>query len=147
VVNELKNYIREQLKATDSKFSEHDDAFNSDNIPETKLDKKYFMTYSIATVENGTVMEETANFELQLFFKGLKKPLETLDKSMELANTFRLNLLNPLNIASYNSTLGGDFSILGIDSVNQESSELADSNDNSMIITIEFNMRFIQIVC
>lgn len=147
MVNEIKNYIRQQLTATDSDFKEHTDAFNFENIAESLLNKRYFMSYEINTVENGQNMEETANISLQIFFKGYKTPLETLDESMELVNTFRLNLLRFIDIASYNSTLSGDFKILGIDSVSQSNSPLDESNDNSLIITVEFNVRFIQIVC
>lgn len=147
MVNEFKNYIRQQLTATDSDFEEHDDAFNFENIAETNLNKRYFMNYEISTIENGLTMEDNANVTLQIFFKGYRNPLETLDDSMELVNTFRLNLLSPSNIASYNSSLTGGFSLLGIDSVSQTPTPLADSNDNSLIVNLEFNIRFIQIVC
>lgn len=137
---EFKNYFHSILNANG--FKEWKDGFNRDNIPKSTLDKSYFMSYSINTVENGITMEDNINVTLETFFKGYRDPQTAIDNAMELMNTVRLEILDPETIASF-----VDVNLLGIDSVSQTPTPLNTSNDNSIIITTEFNVRLIQINC
>lgn len=136
----FKNYFHTIFKG--SGFKEWKDGFNRDNIPKSVLDKSYFMTYSINTVENGTQMEDNINIEIECFFKGYRNPQDAIDNAMETVNSIRLEILNPVSIASFL-----EVNILGIDSVSQTPEPLNAYNDNSIIITAEFNLRLIQINC
>jgi len=139
-VVEFKNYFHTILKANG--FKEWKDGFNRDNIPKNILNQSYFMTYSIATVENGTNMEDNISIEIEHFFKGYRNPQDAIDNAMEKVNSMRLEILDPQTIALFN-----EVTILGIDSVSQEPEPLNASNDNSIIVTTELNLRLIQINC
>ena len=137
---EFKNYFHTILK--NNGLKEWKDGFNRDNIPKSVLDKSYFMSYSISTVENGTTMEDNINIEIEHFFKGYRNPQDAIDNAMELCNSIRLEILDPQTIASFN-----EVTILGIDSVSQTPEPLNASNDNSIIVTTVLNLRLIQINC
>ena len=136
----FKEYFQTIFK--DNGFKEWDDAFNKDNIPSNILNKSYFMSYGINTVENSVPLEDNINIEIECFFKGYRKPKETLDKAMELCNSVRLSILNRESIASFT-----EVNILAIESVSQIPEPLNASNDNSIVITLEFNLRFLQNNC
>lgn len=136
----FKNYFHKILK--DNGFREWNDGFNRDNIPKSVLDKSYFMNYSISTVENGTQMEDNINIIIEHFFKGYRNPQDAIDQAMELCNSIRLEILDPQTI-----NLFDDVTILGINSVSQTPEPLNASNDNSIIVATEFNLRIIQINC
>lgn len=144
MVNEIKSYIKSFL----SEYKEHKDGFDRDNIASTILDNSYFISYEINTDANGIVMEDNMQLTLEVFKKGYRDPQTALDTAMESVNTIRLNVLSPESIASYNAGLPTeDFQILGVDSVSQVPEPLSDSNNNSIIVTVIFNIKFIQIVC
>jgi hypothetical protein len=123
-------------------FREWEDAFNKDNIPKNILNKSYFMSYGITTVENSVPLEDNINIVIECFFKGYRNPKEALDNAMVLCNSIRLEILNRESIASFL-----EVNILAIDSVSQIPEPLNSSNDNSILITLEFNLRFLQKNC
>ncbi len=137
---EFKNYFHTILKGNG--FKEWKDGFNRDNIPKSVLNKSYFMSYEINTVENGTQMEDNISITLEHFFKGYRNPQDAIDNAMELCNSIRLEILDPQTIASFS-----EVTILGIDSVSQIPEPLNASNDNSIIVTTSFSLRLIQINC
>lgn len=136
----FKEYFQDIFKANG--FKEWEDAFNKDNIPSNILNKSYFMSYGINTVENSVPLEDNINIEIECFFKGYRNPKEALDNAMELCNSVRLSILNRESIASFL-----EVNILAIDSVSQIPEPLNSSNDNSILITLEFNLRFLQTTC
>ena len=137
---EFKNYLKPILESNG--LAEWKDGFNRDNIPKNILDKAYFMSYGINTVENGINMEDNINVQIECFFKGFRDPQTAIDDSMELCNSIRLEILSPETIYQF-----AEMNILGINSVTQVPEPLSTTNDNSIIVTMEFNIRFIQINC
>lgn len=136
----FKKYFQDIFTANGMK--EWDDAFNKDNIPSNILNKSYFMSYGINTVDNSVPLEDNINISIDCFFKGYRNPKEALDNAMELCNSIRLEILSRESIASFI-----EVNILTIDSVSQISEPLNSSNDNSILVNLEFNLRFLQINC
>ena len=142
---EFKEYFKKYL--TGNGYKEHKDGFNSENIARTNLNNSFFISYSVQNVANGITVEDNINVVVQLFHKGFKTPQDAIDEAMEKANGLRLNVCSFENVETFNVEQGNDSTILGVDFVSQTPEPLNASNDNSIIIEMIFNVRFLQIIC
>ena len=136
----FKEYFKAQLKSFG--YKEWKDGFNRDNIPSTELDNAYFMSYSISAIDSGIVSEDSIAVTLELFSKGFRDPQTAIDTAMEKANELRLSLCSFTKIAEF-----ADVNLLGVVFVSQVPEQLSSSNDNSIKVELQFNVRLKQIIC
>ncbi len=142
---EFKEYFKQILK--DAGFKEHKDGFNSDNIPKSRLNNAYFISYELSSVANGIAVEDNITTNIKLYSKGYRSPQDAIDEAMETANGIRLTSCSFTNVENFNVAQGLDATLLGVDFVSQTPEPLNASNDNSIIIELILNVRYTQIIC
>ena len=144
-LSKVRTYFRNQFTATDSKFKEWDDAFNSANIPSNIIDKAYHITYSVPSSDPfSTHLTDNVEVSVSVFFKGYKKPTDTLDMAMDLCNEFRLNCVSISNIESFKST--DDNPIYGVIS-NSITPTFVETNDNRIVVELSFTVSVAHGIC
>lgn len=133
-----KTYLRTALDVVG--FREHDDGFASDNIPSTIIDGSYHL--EIGTITSGPANQIhyvfTFPVTVRLFFKGYADPKGTIDQVLEQGD----NVLK--EVLKTSERLG---QIDGIKDVIPSSIQvipLDGTNDNSMILEMEFQFNIIE---
>lgn len=133
----VRSFLEARLLEVDSDFEVHDDAFSLENIGNNDFNKRYHIFYgNVATsVDNQHTTNDIVNATVTLFFRGYRNATESLDESMDLANTYRLNCLKIAPLRAQ------DFIKRVVCSSIQ--AEPLDSNDNSIKITLQFSINVI----
>ncbi len=133
----VRSFLESRLLEVDRDFEVHDDAFSFDNIGNNDFDKRYHIFYgSVNTsVDNQHTTNDVVNATVTLFFRGYRTATESLDESMDLANTYRLNCLKiaPLREQDFIKRVV----------CNSIQAEPLESNDNSIKITLQFSINVI----
>ncbi len=134
---ELRSYLKARLADTDSALREHKDGFNRDNIGRNILNKSYFITLSNPanfTTEN-CIVDDFVDAKVEIFFRGGKTSglQAALDAATDLGHNFKLRAVNHTNFT-------GGIKIATSSSVKPEP---FDTNDNSIIISVEFTFRMV----
>ncbi len=135
MISDVRTYLKAQLIATNSDFREWRDGFNRDNIPKSVFNKSFFISYSNSSnnLTSGQMVDDNISATVELFFKGFRDPQEAIDVAMDLAHLFKLRASDPCNFTS------GIKHVVG----NSITPEPVVSNDNSIIITLDFSLRMI----
>lgn len=131
----IRPYFRARLNAL--AYKEWDDAFNFDNIPEDILDKAYHIEALSVSAQsmNQTDLQVEHEVVTRLFFKGFHKPKDALDKVMERLEDIFVEILKPTN------RLTGTSGLRNVLLTSAELSPIADSNDNSILVTITWRVQ------
>lgn len=135
MISEARDYIKGRVLDIDSSFKEHADAFNSDNIPKTLKNKSFFIKYDNTSnnVSASNWVDDNISVELDLFFKGYRSTQQALDDSMDLAHRIKLSACNICNWVEPIKHVSGDSVI----------SEAVVSNDNQIIIRLQFTLKMV----
>lgn len=133
----VRSFLEARLLEVDSDFEVHDDAFSLENIGNNDFNKRYHIFYgNVATsVDNQHTTNDIVNATVTLFFRGYRNATESLDESMDLANTYRLNCLKIAPLRAQ------DFIKRVVCSSIQ--AEPIDTNDNSIKVTLQFSINVI----
>ena len=133
----VRSFLEARLLEIDRDFEVHDDAFSLENIGNNDFNKRYHIFYAnVATsVDNQHTTNDVVNATVSLFFRGYRNATESLDESMDLANTFRLNCLKIAPIRAQ------DFIKRVV--CNSIQAEPLDTNDNSIKVTLQFSISVI----
>jgi len=144
-ISKVRTYFKNQIAIIDGDFKEWEDAFNIDNIPSSIRDKSYHIAYEIPTSEDfNTHLEDGISVTLNAFFKGYRTPAATLDVAMDLCNDIRIQSVKKESIESFRAT--DDNPIFGVISNSIIPTSIT-SNDNQVVITLEFTIRMAQTIC
>ena len=144
-ISKVRTYLSNQVKTIDSDFYEWEDAFNIDNIPSNIKDKSYHIAYEIPTsADFDTHLEDAIDVTVSVFFKGYRTPAATLDTAMDLCNDIRIQAVKKESIEAFRST--DDNPIFGVIS-NSIVPTTIPSNDNQVVITLQFTIRMAQTIC
>lgn len=114
-------------------FSEWDDAFNFDNIPDTIIDK----SYHIGPVSSSNVtmqqrkLSYTASINIKVFFKGFRSPKDALDEAMIQGDNILAASLKP-------STRNAGATLKNVNFDSLEAVPMDISNDNVVRLEIGF---------
>ena len=129
----VRSFIKSRLSETSSSFKEHKDGFNRDNIPRSLLNKSYFIDVASSNNESteGRVVTDEITARVELFYKGYRNTQSTIDDAMDEANNFKLRASNPSHFSSL---------IKRVVCESIEVDPLADSNDNSILVTINMSI-------
>lgn len=131
-------YFRAVMKALG--HTEWKDPLNDENIPDTIINRAYHLRLGDASSikQNQTAIEVNQPIQVRLFVKGYKASNETRDRAVEFMDAI---VQRSLNEARRNaSTYTG---IKNVSLVNSLVDELAQSNDNTMRVTVNFNVYLI----
>ena len=131
-MNEIRTYFSSRIKEIDPDFKPWKDGFAFDNIPSTFINKTYHLAYQIESTDHiDTSILDNYSISLLLFFKGYRDVQTALDNSMTLANNIRVNIINRNNVFS-----SSFYNIKAVSMI----PEALESNDNSMYVTLEFEL-------
>lgn len=116
-------------------YTEHTDAFNFENIAASRLDKGYHLSVgSIAGVgQNQSDIETNIPVTVRFFKKGFRDPAGARDSAITLAETIVTTLLAPAKRV-------GTSGIKNILFNSATPDPLAESNDNTILMTLEFTV-------
>jgi hypothetical protein len=120
--------------AVDSDFREHKDGFNDENIGRNIFNKSYHITMSNPSNADtdGCRIEDDISVTAKLFFKGGKtsKIQGVLDAALDTGHNYKLKASNFNDFPSVIKRVVG----------NSVVPSPLDTNDNSIIITVEFTV-------
>jgi len=127
----VRTYFRDRLDSLD--YNEWTDGFNFDNIPETISTDTYHLTTGVISVErsNHLVNRFTYPVTIRVFFLGYNNPAEAIDTAISASEDILADILSPAN------RLGTSIKDVFPSTITVE--PRAESNDNSVILVMEFN--------
>lgn len=131
---DIRTYFRNQLLAVDPDFREHKDGFNSENIGKNIFNKSFhiIMANPSNIVTDNCRVEDNISVTASLFFKGGKtsKIQASLDEALDIGHNYKLKASNIKDFPSVIKRVVG----------NSVVPSPLDTNDNSIIITVEFTV-------
>jgi hypothetical protein len=123
-------------------YREWTDGFNVENMPSTILDKMYHL--EVGAIKSGPANQMHHIFDypitVRVVFKGFRDPSSAIDLSLDAGQEILDDILSP---AQRLQTDG----LKDIRPVNISVSPLADSNDNTVVIELEFSALMIYAFC
>jgi len=130
-LKDVRPYFRTALNGLG--FSEWDDAFNYENVPDTIIDK----SYHLGTISSSNVVMQqrklsyTASINVKVFFKGFREPKEALDEAMIQGDNILAAVLKP-------STRNAGATLKNVNFDSLEAVPMDVSNDNVVRLEIGF---------
>lgn len=132
----VRPYFRTRMNSLG--YKEWKDGFASDNVPDTIYDKAYHLsTNSPVTSLSKTqqALDSLFPMTVRLFLKGYRDPASAIDKAFELGQAIVCDVIKPSNSNGTQIHTVNWLSMLPI--------QLADSNDNDVILELEFECRIL----
>lgn len=134
-LSQVRQYLRQQIKIADSDLREHEVAFSSVDIGQSLLEDFYHIKFgSISSGSNtDNWFEDSWPVTIEIFKKGYNKTTTAFDESVDLAHCIRMAIINPKATLTNN--------IKAVDSLGMDIEPLGDSNDNTIKVSLQFNIR------
>lgn len=135
--SEIKPYFRARLKTVGG-LSEWVDAFNEDNIPANKLDRGWHLLFEQGAAVSHTqpCLTYSVPVALSVYFKGFNKPANAIDMALEKLDAILKEVLKHSNRLTQPS-------IKNVLSTSWELNPIADDNDNTVKLTMRFDVQVI----
>lgn len=116
---------------------EHKDGFNFDNIPETIFNRAYHIESGPmpGNDQNQTALDANADVTIRLFLKGFRDPAAAIDSGISFGQAALCDIIDPKNANGV--TVG----IKNVDFNNMLVTPAAVSNDNSVVVEMDFTVR------
>lgn len=136
-LSQVRQYFRDRLNAVDSSFKEHEDGFNRENIPSTLLNKSFFIDLGDVSSQplSDLHIQDLMATQVFLHFKGYNNIQSKIDEAYDLAHTFRIECIKPINAMT-----GTNIKNVVCDNINVDHIE---TNDNTVIVTLDFTVRLL----
>ncbi len=130
-LSDVRSYYRSKLDSLN--YSEWTDGFNFENIPQSILDRSYHLEIGVITsgASSQTVFTFSYPITVRIFLKGFVDPSGAIDDAILQSETVLASVLDAQARYSEN--------IKSIDPLSISILQLADSNDNDLILEMEFN--------
>jgi hypothetical protein len=134
-LSDIRPYFRTHFTAEG--FTEWKDGFGADNIPENIIDKAFHIdgTSTIGGISNNQADMDTGTAQLVRFFiKGFRNPADAIDKAyLKVENILKRTQKSSNRLTTLLDVVFEGASIL----------PLADSNDNAVLVEMNFTARVI----
>ena len=131
-ISDVRTYLKNRITDENSSFYEHDDGFNADNVPTGIKTRSFFIEYqqpsNLST--EGDLIHDQVTATVRLFFKGYRSVKDSIDSSMDTCHNIKRRASK---ISNYSSTIKRV-------TCNSVTIEPVESNDNNMIVTMEFDI-------
>lgn len=130
----IRTYLSDRIEGLDSDYTEHDDAFNIDNIGDLEFDKAYHIFYGdvVTTEANQNTTSDLVTATVSIFSQGHRDPKEALDDAMDFANLFRIECLKPVYLSN-------EQFLKQVKCISIKAEPLA-TNDNAIVVRLEFSI-------
>ena len=131
-ISVVRSYLKSRITDENSSFYEHVDGFNANNVPTNIKTRSYFIEYqnpsNLST--EGDLIHDQVTATVRLFFKGYRSVKDSIDSSMDTCHNIKRRAIK---ISNYSSTIKRV-------TCNSVTIEPVESNDNNMIVTMEFDI-------
>lgn len=134
----VRSYLRSMAQGLSLK--EWKDGFNSENIPESILDKVFFIDMGdIAAGDKRDQYDQeiTMPCTVKIFKKGYKTPADAIDDSVLLIENLIKAVCNPDDACTQAN------GIVNVTFANSRLEPIATSNDNAVMSSVTFNFKII----
>ncbi len=132
---DVRSYFRTRMKALGHK--EWKDALNFENIPESIQDRTFHIESGTSNVnsQNQQALDVSQDVVVRLFVKGYRDTSGGIDRAISLAQLAICDIVDPDNA-------NGD-AIKNVDLVTMDVVERSDSNDNTIVVEMNYSVRLI----
>ena len=131
-ISVVRSYLKSRITDENSSFYEHTDGFNAENVPTGIKTRAFFIEYqnpsNLST--EGDLIHDQVTATVKLFFKGYRSVKDSIDTAMNTGHNIKRRASK---ISNYSSTIKRC-------TCNSVTIEPVDSNDNNMIVTLEFDI-------
>jgi hypothetical protein len=135
-LSQARTFLKQQIALADSSISEHRDPFNNENIPQTNIDDKYHILFgTVTTTQDDNWIQDGWSATVTLFKRGYSDPQTALDTLLDTANCIRLKVIDPEAVLTDN--------IHSVEAVSLTPEPVDITNDNTLKVSIEFNIKLI----
>jgi hypothetical protein len=131
---EIKPYFRAQLAAV-GYVAEHLDAVNLDNVPSVTLDRTFHILVTGSQSRSASLSDQTlgASVVVSVFYAGWQSEIEAIDTATSEAEAI---LKSCVKISARTTGTG---TLRNIEFVSHSVQPIDGTNDNIMVLTLEFN--------
>lgn len=136
-ISQVRTYLIDRVRDVSDDFREWPDGFNFNNIPNNIYDKSYHILYDTirSTPGRDQYVTDSVPMLLRLFLSGYNKPQEVLDEAFDYAHDIRLKAIRPAEAMS-----GENIKNVALTRMRGQHVE---SNDNAVIVEMEFDMQLL----
>ena len=131
-ISDVRTYLKNRITDENSSFYEHTDGFNAENVPTNIKTRSFFIEYqnpsNLST--EGDLIHDQVTATVRLFFKGYRTVQQSIDSAMDTCHNIKLRASK---ISNYTATIKRC-------TCNSVTIEPGESNDNNMIVTMEFDI-------
>ena len=131
-ISDVRTYLKNRITDENSSFYEHTDGFNAENVPTNIKTRSFFIEYqqpsNLST--EGDLIHDQVTATVRLFFKGYRTVQQSIDSAMDTCHNIKLRASK---ISNYTATIKRC-------TCNSVTIEPVESNDNNMIVTMEFDI-------
>ena len=131
-ISDVRTYLKNRITDENSCFYEHTDGFNAENVPTNIKTRSFFIEYqnpsNLST--EGALIHDQVTATVRLFFKGYRTVQQSIDSAMDTCHNIKLRASK---ISNYTATIKRC-------TCNSVTIEPVESNDNNMIVTMEFDI-------
>jgi hypothetical protein len=141
-LTQVRDYIKSRVLAVDSNYQEWTDSLEDiGNIPQNLLDRTFHITLEpLSTSFSGDlVIDDSFPVKITIFQRAYNSPVSARDELIQKGNCIRLDSINPLNVEAYKSLNDGN--IESVESVGITPTEINSTNDNTIKVEVELNVR------
>lgn len=129
----VRQYFRDRMENLG--FTEWTDGFAFDNIPETTISGTFHLTSGTVSQnsQNQTVVDMVSPITIRLFLKGFRDPASAIDESIYEGERIICECVSAAN--------ANNESIKDVQFLNMEPQPLDESNDNTVVLVMNFDAR------
>jgi len=138
-VSSIRQYFKDSFARVDSSRIEWRDAFNTENVPETILEKSYHIAFgstSAVTLADSS-LDLTIPVDVTFWVRGYLDSTEAIDTAMDLAESLSLDAITVDNSMYYNGF------IKRVALINIDLAPIDASNDNIVKVVVGFDVLYI----
>lgn len=131
---DIKPYFRAQLSAV-GYTNEHLEAINLDNVPAVTLDRTFHILVAASQGISATLSDQiiTASVIVSVFFAGWASEIQAIDDATEAAEEILKSCVK------ISARVTGLDTLRNVEFVGHNVQAIDGSNDNIMVLTLEFN--------
>ena len=142
--SQIRNYFNQKIQSYNSDFKEwrgalvYDDA---QNIPSTTLNTYYHVELNSmsSTGAQDVLVQDAWTVNLTILKFGARDPLSALDEILDSAFCIKTEIIDPRNVEQFKASNDGDIEAIELASITP--SAIDASNDNSIKVQLQFNVR------
>ena len=133
-LSQARTFLKRQIAIIEPDLKEWKDSFNTDNIPQTKIDDYFHINFGeLSSAQADNWIQDNWTCTVTIWKRGFSDVSSSFDSIIDTANCIRLKVIDPKAILTDN--------IHSIESNSITPEPIEDSNDNTIKVSLEFNIK------